>query len=1102
LLASIARMRPPEPSLASGAVLPDFPAIEVSTSNTPDAWTAHLRLPEGNRVALHSTRDPLTEARRQCAAVEAAAPSIVVLVGAGLGFATEAARERWPDARIVVLEPAPELARQARARTPALYASDRVHLVSGPRYDSEVPLWRLLDQQDGPEPPVIVHPVMARVAPHATAEAAACAKRAIHAAQMNARAREENAGRYLLNTLRNLASLANGADLSALHGRLSGVPIVVVAAGPSLDRQLPALRQFADRALVIAADTAWRPLVHAGIDPHLVVALDPTELNGRHLLNVPARRLPWLLAELSIDPHVPPSFQGRTGTFRVATHHPWPWLHTLGFDRPVVRVWGSVLTAAFDLALSFGGNPIVLAGADLAFTNGQPYCRGTTFEEAWARTAAQGWSLRRIWEAALASRQRIEAPDVNGTPTVTAPHLIEFRNWLVERSIDHPERRIVNSTGHGILAGGRIEQSTLESVLAQSPTRGSSIEVALDTALQVNVSSSLARRLRDAVEALEREAASVSRERVAGPLADWLAFGRPSLTLADIQAALGAARGALDEQLSASPTSHRGDRRQGNAALPDASLRMHPADRVARTRARLTGDLSGLDGTSTETAMTSQLPRDARLAAVHEAVMRVLNLGSPLATGVGEDVAAGVDPWVVPLSYRFAWTHAAAPLVAVVEEALLDASEGELPHTPGDSRAAESFWSKPVTPIDSDEQSGDEKTAGASGSEHSDAEARLSLVLEAVKVTTISQLPCSPKQRRILDAIARGLADPRLRLTAAETSRLRLHGHLALPLRIDALMRALTGTFVRAAGSLPAASISPVPSIVTAVPPDLELASTDDPRMIFLRDAAGWIEPDVLSDRGVPQGWICATIDDRQANLSPRVGSQGVLIDANGDCQSNVAWPADVTGEMPWGQAGGAVAWSRNTSQLWLRTSAGSTVVEETVPFRPFDMVLGPAGTMFWIGDTGGLWEWVPARSGRFIGDTPQGRLRLDGDGLIVYPVERDATNRLLWRPRTHAWRYDTASGRHERIDVGTEGQSGSVSRRGAWTARTFPFASRITLRHDDGLTIALACYVPFGVAWAGCSLLVTTMDGDVLLFRDLMRLLDDQITVRARADG
>ena len=79
----------------------------------------------------------------------------------------------------------------------------------------------------------------------------------------------------------------------------------------------------------------------------------------------------------------------------MARHEPWPWLLEGGVDAGMLRAWGSVLVTAFDFAVFLGCDPICLVGADLSFTNGQPYCRETIYEHDWRqRVEAGAWALR------------------------------------------------------------------------------------------------------------------------------------------------------------------------------------------------------------------------------------------------------------------------------------------------------------------------------------------------------------------------------------------------------------------------------------------------------------------------------------------------------------------------------------------------------------------------------------------------------------------------------------------------------------------------------------------------------------------------------------
>jgi predicted O-methyltransferase YrrM len=238
---------------------------------------------------------------------------------------------------------------------------------------------------------------------------------------------------------------------------------VLLAAGPSLDRALPVLARHQHEAVLIATDTALRPCLAAGVAPHFCVAVDPSAANGRHLSDLAVPERTWLCAEGSLLPEAMAAFGDRLIVFRVGDHAPWSWMSTIGLERGVLRAWGSVLTTAFDLATTIGGSPIVFAGADLAYTDARPYCSGTTYERDWAALRNDGVPQDVVARSFI--RQPVDMRDVHGRQTVSAPHLISFRDWLVEQSATLEPGRVLNASGAGILHGPSIGQTTLSDVL-------------------------------------------------------------------------------------------------------------------------------------------------------------------------------------------------------------------------------------------------------------------------------------------------------------------------------------------------------------------------------------------------------------------------------------------------------------------------------------------------------------------------------------------------------------------------------------------------------------------------------------------------------------
>jgi hypothetical protein len=345
----------------------------------------------------------------------------------------------------------------------------------------------------------------------------------------NAEARRAFAGPYLLQTLGNAARLAREGDAGTLFGRFAGTPAIVAAAGPALNRNIHEMAAVRDRALLIACDTAARPLCAVGLEPDIVVALDPTAANAAHLTGLQTTRT-WLAAEASLHSTALSAFDRRTFFFKVSDHQPWPWLRALGLDRSVIEVWGSVLTAGVDLAIRMGCSPIVILGADLAFTGNRPYCRGTTFEAQWAAWVGAGETYERIWDQSVRKWTPATDLDVTGLAARTAPHLIAFRNWIVERAGRDATLRLVNGTGAGILHGGRVELTPVYDVLRHATPldRG-----AIDTLLRAAHRAAPDRR-----DALFEQVVTVLGNGARGPVREWIAFACETLDVSDIAHAL------------------------------------------------------------------------------------------------------------------------------------------------------------------------------------------------------------------------------------------------------------------------------------------------------------------------------------------------------------------------------------------------------------------------------------------------------------------------------------------------------------------------------------------------------------------------------------
>ncbi len=486
----------------------------------------------GGWLAAH-VADPLTDASHALDALGTdSVPPVLFAVGCGLGhLLNEIERRGWPT-RVVLFEPEAGLARMLfeRRSWERWIADGRLALLTGPDYAGAPQVARTIDDASGA--PVVVNRAVQDARPAQTAAALDLIARLKNESAANAAARRALSSRYLLQTLGNAPRLTRESDAGRLWGAFAGVPAIVAGAGPSLDKNIHDIGAVADRAIVIACDTAARPLYSVGLSPHVIVALDPSAANACHLgaLVDPGRT--WLVGEASLHSSALTHFAGRTFFFKVSNHEPWPWLADVGLDRAKLEVWGSVLTGAVDLAVRMGCSPIVIAGADLAFTDGRPYCRGTSYESQWASWTASGVeTYERVWQMIVDRWPVVMDVDVHGAPARTAPHLVAFRNWIAERSTREDDRRFVNATAGGILHGGRIEQSTALATLSSAPAlAAAAVQQRLRTA-HGGTSGPIA-RLFDRIEGL------LTGPTDAGELRRWIDFTGGRVSPSHIREAL------------------------------------------------------------------------------------------------------------------------------------------------------------------------------------------------------------------------------------------------------------------------------------------------------------------------------------------------------------------------------------------------------------------------------------------------------------------------------------------------------------------------------------------------------------------------------------
>jgi len=239
----------------------------------------------------------------------------------------------------------------------------------------------------------------------------------------------------LENIFANIRHVFSNPGINELSGKFKGRPGVLVAAGPSLNKNMHLLKDIRDKALIVSCDAAFIPLMNKGIRPHLVSSLERTPgvdlfyTNTKNLKSVYFIGLPILM------PEVFNAFKGRQFLVSRGYSH-FNWLEN---DKGSLLVGISVANLCFQILKYLECDPIILVGQDLAYAeDGDTHVKGNIF-------GSRDESIR--------ERPVIYLEGNNGKP-VKSERLWEIMKYTFEEDIAAYNGKCINATEGGAKISG------------------------------------------------------------------------------------------------------------------------------------------------------------------------------------------------------------------------------------------------------------------------------------------------------------------------------------------------------------------------------------------------------------------------------------------------------------------------------------------------------------------------------------------------------------------------------------------------------------------------------------------------------------------------
>lgn len=245
------------------------------------------------------------------------------------------------------------------------------------------------------------------------------------------------------NQIANIASMREGIPIARLAKCWEkDIPVILISAGPSLERNLDYLKQVNGRAFLFCVDAALPTLLRNGIIPDLVGCMDAAK-NMNCFGEPESYEIPLLVTANS-----PRELIRKSKAKKI-----WGYDHEfvtmlyekIGIELPGLPTYLGISTAMFTALLELGSRTIILMGQDLSYSpEGQSHISGR--------------------EETFIEDENYKTEGYYGGFVQSRIDWMKFLLWFEEKMAQYPDREYINATEGGAKIHGAVQKSMAEVV--------------------------------------------------------------------------------------------------------------------------------------------------------------------------------------------------------------------------------------------------------------------------------------------------------------------------------------------------------------------------------------------------------------------------------------------------------------------------------------------------------------------------------------------------------------------------------------------------------------------------------------------------------------
>lgn len=227
---------------------------------------------------------------------------------------------------------------------------------------------------------------------------------------------------------------------------------VLIAAGPSLDKNIKLLSEYKGKVFVVCVDAALRVAMKNGVRPDIVITQDPKFKDVSIFDNDYAKELPMIVSMTSDYKMVVKSKGRKFYNYEGENYIDYLTKDTSG-ELYGLHTGGSVANTAFSFIFQVAGfKDIVLIGQDLGYPENRLHASDVFYDE------------KKIDEEK--DKGYFYVDSIDGGKVLTEFNMNQYRLWFESTMVDYPELNVIDATEGGALIHG-TKISTLKDALAE-----------------------------------------------------------------------------------------------------------------------------------------------------------------------------------------------------------------------------------------------------------------------------------------------------------------------------------------------------------------------------------------------------------------------------------------------------------------------------------------------------------------------------------------------------------------------------------------------------------------------------------------------------------